>query len=92
MTTLGGLKMIAERSLWPIIGSLFHPVYMMVNARVLGGIHVDSELCAALSADDPSCISAKRYLAAFGLGSSTLSIVMIATAMCFTIGLSNVIP
>jgi len=45
LTTLQQLAMIADRSMWPIVGSLFHPTYMLVNAKVLGGMDPDAALC-----------------------------------------------
>jgi hypothetical protein len=37
-SVIEGLKMIMNQSVWPIIGMLFHPSYMMVNAVILGKI------------------------------------------------------
>ena len=37
-TLCEGLTMIFKQSLWPIIGMLFHPTYMLVNAKILGSI------------------------------------------------------
>lgn len=31
-----GMKMVIYQCFWPILGNLFHPTYMLVNARVLG--------------------------------------------------------
>lgn len=36
LTTTNGLKTISKLCLKPIIGNIFHPVYMMVNAAVCG--------------------------------------------------------
>ena len=82
--------MIARNSLSPIIGSLFHPTYMLVNAIILGKIEVDPVKCEAAGNDEyhPDCIGADVYLSAFGLGSSTMSIILLASGICFTIGLS----
>ena len=35
-TIFEGLQMIFKYSFWPIIGMLFHPTYMLVNAIILG--------------------------------------------------------
>lgn len=34
--TVETLKQILKLSLWPILGSCFHPVYTMVNAAICG--------------------------------------------------------
>lgn len=39
------LLSIFKISIWPIIGMTFHPMYMLINSKVLGGIHRDEELC-----------------------------------------------
>ena len=31
-----GMRMVMYQCFWPILGNLFHPTYMLVNARVLG--------------------------------------------------------
>jgi hypothetical protein len=63
---------------------------MLVNAVILGNIVVDPVKCAAAN-NDPyhqDCVSAKTFVSAFGLGSSTMSIILLAPGLCFTIGLS----
>jgi len=96
VSTWQGLRMIADRTMWPIIGSLFHPVYMLVNAKVLGGIIPDPAVCGEGASEDTlesfDCITAKTYLASFGLASSTMGIMLLAVGTCFVIGLTNVIP
>lgn len=82
-TTVQGLRMIQDQSVWPIIGFLFHPSYMLVNAIILGNIQCKPE---------DGCITAKTYLAAFGLGSSLMSIVLLATGLCFVFGLYTIMP
>ena len=87
-------KQIARNSFSPIVGSLFHPTYMLVNAMILGKIKVDPAKCAAAGNDKnhPDCIEADVYLSAFGIGSATMSIILLASGICFTIGLSQLIP
>lgn len=60
---------------------IFHPTYTMVNTKILGGLN---------DASDP--ISAKTYLAAYGLGSSTVSLILLAPCVTFCLGLNNLIP
>lgn len=63
---------------------------MLINAIILGQIKVDPEKCNAVGNDiyNYDCISAKTFVSAFGLGSATMSIFMLAPGLCFTIGLS----
>mmetsp|Transcript_2011 Transcript_2011/g.3558 ORF Transcript_2011/g.3558 Transcript_2011/m.3558 type:complete len:323 (-) Transcript_2011:489-1457(-) len=86
--------MILSRSILPIIGTLFHPSYMMANAVYSDMIKPNSEKCAL--SDDPvyneNCISGETFQAAFGLGSSTMGILMMAPLICFNMGLTNLIP
>lgn len=86
--------MILRNSIYPIIGSLFHPTYMLVNAMILGQIKLDPKKCEAAGNDEyhPDCINAEVYLSAFGIGSSTMSIILLASGLCFTLGLSQLIP
>lgn len=66
----------------------------MVNAIILGKIKMDQEKCKIAGGEPchPDCISSKDYVAAFGIGSATMSIILLATGLCFTLGLQNVIP
>ena len=54
---------------------LFHPIYLMVNAQILGNLKVDETKCGAKASEEMKksfeCISAETYLAAFGLASAT---------------------
>jgi hypothetical protein len=50
-TPAAGLKMIMKQSIWPIVGFIFHPTYMLVNAVILGNIVVDPVKCAAANND-----------------------------------------
>ena len=67
---------------------------MLVNAIILGQIKVDQQKCDAAGNDiySSDCINATTFVAAFGLGSATMSIFMLAPGLCFTIGLSQLIP
>ena len=67
---------------------------MMINAIILGQTNVDPEKCKAAGniPTHPDCIDSKDYVAAFGIGSATMSIVLLATGLCFTLGLQQVIP
>ena len=78
-----GLVKISKQSSWPIIAALFHPCYMLVNSIVLGKIKCVS---------DDVCSSARTNLAAFGLGSSLMSIILLASGVCFCLGLNNILP
>ena len=84
------MGMIFRNSIWPIIGSLFHPTYMLVNSMILGKLELDPEKCEAAGGDEyhPDCIGSEKYQAAFGIGSSTMGIILLASGICFTIGLS----
>lgn len=39
-----------------------------------------------------SCIDPKEHLAALGVGSATVSILLMASGCCYTMGLQNVVP
>jgi len=86
--------MILAKSIFPIIGTLFHPTYMMANAVYSDMIMPDPLKCAAHNYDttDPNCITGASYQAAFGLGSATMGIIMQAPVLCFNLGLANIIP
>lgn len=86
--------MMMKFSIWQIIGALFHPSYMLVNSKLLGTHKTPEAQCAVGMPDVGTikCVSATTYLASFGLASSTLGILMLATSMCFAMGLSNVLP
>ena len=61
---------------------------MMVNAVILGHIKIDKEFCdKEENAGHYECIDSIQYQAAFGLASSTVSIIFLATGICFTLGL-----
>ena len=64
---------------------IFHPTYLLVNARLLGQIECSDDT-------EEECISSKTYVAAFGMGSSTIGILLLAPGICFCFGLSNVVP
>jgi Na+-driven multidrug efflux pump len=86
--------MIMKQSFFPIIGSLFHPSYMMINSVVLGSILPDTKCSdSTFKSNNPSkCYDVQVNQAAFGVGSSTLSIILIAPLMCYVLGLSSLIP
>lgn len=79
-----------------IVGALFHPTYMLVNLSFLGSVKVDATTCKStdhnLATTDIKCLDAKTYLAAFGMGSSVLGIVMLSVSMTFAMGLHQVLP
>jgi len=56
----------------------------------------NEEICGAKASEEVlnslECVSAESYLAAFGLGSSSLGIVLLAVAICFTLSLLNIVP
>ena len=61
---------------------------MMINAVILGHIKIDEEFCSKEeNAGSYECIDSIAYQAAFGLASSTVSIILLATGICFTLGL-----
>eukprot|EP00356_Strombidium_inclinatum_P007903 CAMPEP_0170482006 /NCGR_PEP_ID=MMETSP0208-20121228/2219_1 /TAXON_ID=197538 /ORGANISM="Strombidium inclinatum, Strain S3" /LENGTH=508 /DNA_ID=CAMNT_0010754799 /DNA_START=8 /DNA_END=1534 /DNA_ORIENTATION=+ len=93
-TTKEGLKMILAKSIFPIVGTLFHPTYMMANAVYSDQIKSDPAACAAAGHDpaNENCITGETFQAAFGLGSATMGIIMQAPVLCFNLGLANIIP
>jgi hypothetical protein len=96
-TNCEGFMMIGNQSLWPILGSILHPSYMFVNAKLMGQMEVNTALCTAdLSEEErlstTACAHGEDYLAAFGIGSATVSILIMASAWSYTAGLQNVIP
>lgn len=96
-TLCEGLKEMSFYSGKNIIGLLFHPVYMMVNLNYLGATKVNSTT-KCLSHNDKlattpiECLEAKTYLAAFGMGSSVLGIVLLSLSITFSGGLGQVVP
>ena len=91
-----GLTMIFKQSLWPIIGMLFHPTYMLVNAKILGSIDKPAKCLVPDVSEEVKnsfdCISAKTYLAAFGVASSSMGIILLAVGVTFNLGLTNIVP
>ena len=85
--------MILNQSIWPIIGSVFHPTYMMVNVLLLGRIvKPDDKLCPASLTEaeklqNIDCSTSIEYLAAFGLGSAVVGMVVFAVGFCYCAGL-----
>lgn len=95
-TVWQGLKDMSVYSGKNILGALFHPTYMLVNLTYLGSVKTDPVKCASsdhANASTPvECLEAKTYLAAFGMGSSILGIIMLSVSMCFAGGLGQVLP
>ena len=65
VNTKSTINVILCYAWWPIIGMLFHPMYTIINAAVVG--RFDNEV----------------YLAALGLGSLTIGILLISIVTCF---------
>ena len=92
-TIAGGLWMIVKASSFPILGMIFHPAYMMINARLLGQVQIDKAFCALPdNQKSVKCITAEKYVAGFGIASSTLAILYLAIGVCFALCLMNLIP
>ena len=91
-----GLIMISKMSFFPIFGMLFHPMYMLVNAQILGNMELDPVKCGKDATEEMlksfECITAETYLASFGLASATMGIFVLAPGICFTLGEMNVLP
>ena len=88
-----GLGMIFGVSTFPIIGMLFHPTYLMMNSKLLGSVKPDPALCSGADASSKiECVPAATYLAAFGIGSSTMGITMLSVGITMIIGLTNIVP
>lgn len=91
-----GLKMIMRMSFFPILGMLFHPMYMLVNAQILGNMELDPTKCGKDATEQMlksfECVTAETYLASFGLASATMGIFVLAPGICFNIGLMNILP
>ncbi len=62
-TTKEGTKMILAKSIFPIIGTLFHPSYMMANAVYSDMIKYDPAACAAVDYDktNEACIKGDSF-------------------------------
>ena len=88
------VKMILVKSIFPILGTLFHPTYMMANAVYSDKISPDPMECKQANYDtmNEACITGETFQAAFGLGSATMGILMQAPVICFNLGLANIIP
>ena len=93
MSSGEGLRMILWQSLSPIFGSLFHPSYMMVNVKLLGQIKEPLKAdCTEQEKDDlVECMTGTKLQAAFGMGSATVAIFLLASSLCFVLGLNTVI-
>jgi len=66
---------------------------MMVNAIVLGKITVDKKLCPdTTDRSNWECLDAQDYVAAFGIASSSIGILILSTGFCYANGLMNIIP
>jgi hypothetical protein len=76
---------MVKRSMWPRFGSLFNPVYMMINASILGNLKPPAECIG--DNERLECATSEIYLAALGLGSSAMSIIILAPLNCFALGL-----
>lgn len=91
-----GMYKILKQAIFPIVGNMFHPTYLMINTSILGKIKPDpscqSTSYSSLDEIDWKCISAKEYVAAFGLGSSYLGIILLASGFCYTGALSTLVP
>lgn len=82
--------MICTKSLFPIVGMIFHPSYMLVNSKLLGSVEIDAEKCAGVPKTTYGCIPAETYLASFDIASSTMGILFLATGTCFVLALTNI--
>ena len=84
------------QSLWPILGTLFHPMYMLINARILGNLELDPIKCGPDATKEVlasfDCVDNKSYLAAFGLASATIGILFLAPGICYSLALGNIVP
>jgi Na+-driven multidrug efflux pump len=69
------IKNIFKFAWWPIVGSLFHPVYTIVNAGTIGRIYPEDQ--------------AATYMAALGLGSLTTGIMILSICCCFGMVVSS---
>ena len=97
ITCSSGTLQITNQSLWPILGTIFHPTYMMVNAVLLGRLKIDKKLCpdtltAKQKKESMDCVTDEQYLAAFGIGSAVIGMLVFATIWCYAAALSNKIP
>lgn len=83
-----------KQSLPPIVGSLFHPSYMMVNAKILGALELPAQCKDPeyVPVDIFECLPAEDYLSSFGLASASLGIVLLSLGFCYSNGLFNVVP
>jgi len=63
------VKEILKYSVWPIVGMIFHPMYTIINSAMIGRLYEGDEK--------------NTHLAALGLGSLTISILMISIVSCF---------
>lgn len=91
-TYVGGLWMITKVSIFPIIGMLFHPSYILVNTKLLGSFKPDAATVCLAGDTTLKCVDSATYVAAFGLASSTMGIIFLAPGLCFAIGLTNIMP
>jgi len=75
---------------------LFHPMYMLVNAQILGNLQLDESKCGANATEEMlksfDCVTAETYVASFGLASATMGVFLLAPGICFMMGLRNILP
>jgi len=89
--------MVTARSFIAILGVIFHPTYLMINISILSKFNPDPVKCNSDNLDDlkinsSECMEGLDLNAAFGLASSTLSIILQATGSCFCMGLNTILP
>ena len=92
LSTAQGLGIIAQQAIWPVIGALFHPAYMIINAVLLGKLKPDTAVCTDQNFLTFECATGKQYLAAFGLGQAVCSLVVFSTGTTYSAVLTNLIP
>lgn len=83
-----GIKRVVSFAGKGVIGALFHPSYMLVNAKFLGSHEITAECAPGDEKTIMECVKGETYLAAFGIASSTIGICLLSVSMCFAMGLN----
>ena len=94
-TNSEGLVMIFKQSISPIVGQILHPMYMMINTMILGRILPDAR-CEGdtdfQEANPSHCVGPNVLQSAFGIGSATMGLILLAPGACYCLCLQNLIP
>lgn len=79
-----------EKSKWPVIGSICHPLFTLINILLLASLQTSQE-CEA-DKPDQECVTSTTYFAAFGLANAFLGLIYISPGTQVILSLGRHIP